>query len=124
MNNAVDDVNEELYSVQKGERCVRIGFEDNAGGHHFRFFNLNLLRCRHLLNNSVLLLSVVLGSAVRIANSCARQRLQWSFPYLYDGARQTDFQWMEGVNLASLHSHTNLESSVPLHFDRFLKECV
>ena len=57
MNNAADDVNVKLYSVQKEERCVRIGFEDNVGGHDFRFFNLNLLRCQHLLINSVLCLT-------------------------------------------------------------------
>ena len=68
MNNAADDVSVELYAVQKGESYERNGFEDNAGNHDFRFFNLNWLRCRHLLINSVLLLSVVLGSAVRIAN--------------------------------------------------------
>ena len=66
MNNAADDVSVELYAVQKEARYVRIGFEDNPGSHDFRFFNL--LRCRHLLINSVLLLSGVLGSAVRIAN--------------------------------------------------------
>ena len=49
---------------------------------------------------------------MRIPNFSARQRLQWSFPCLYDGERQTDFQWMEGVDPASLHSHSNLESSV------------
>ena len=55
---------------------------------------------------------MVLGSAVRIADFSARQELQWSFPCLYDDARQTNFQWMEGVDPASLHSHTNLEGSV------------
>ena len=50
--------------------------------------------------------------------------LQWSFPCLYDDARQTDFQWMDGVNPTSLHSDRNLESLVALHLDRFLKECV
>ena len=53
---------------KKGERYVRIGFEDNAVSHDFKFFNVNLSRCRHLLINAVLLLSLVLGSAVRIAN--------------------------------------------------------
>ena len=53
MNNAADDVNLELHSVQKGDRCVRIGFEDNAGSHDFRFFNWNLLRCWYLLINLV-----------------------------------------------------------------------
>ena len=45
-------------------------------------------------------------------------------PLLYDDVRQTDFQWMEGVDPESLQSHTNSESSVALHFDRFLKEGV
>ena len=87
MNNAADDVSVELFAVQKGERYVRIGFEDNAGNHNFLFFNLNWLPCRHLLINWVLLLSVDLGPAVRIANFSAMPRLQWSFPCLYDGAR-------------------------------------
>ena len=47
--NVADDVNIELYSVHKGERSARTSFEDNVGGHDFRFFNSNLLRCRHLL---------------------------------------------------------------------------
>ena len=67
MNNTADDINIELYAVHKGERYVTIGFKDNAGRHNFRFFNLNLLRCWHLLINMVLLLSVVIGSAVKIA---------------------------------------------------------
>ena len=97
INNVAGAVNAELYSAQKEERCVRIGFEDGVGGHDFGFFNLNLLRCLLFLINLVLLLSIVLGSPVRIANFYARQRLQWPFLCLYNGARQTDFQWMEGV---------------------------
>ena len=46
---------------------MRIVFEDNTGSDDFRFFNLNLLRSRHILIDSVVLLSIVLGSAVRIA---------------------------------------------------------
>ena len=72
MNNAADDVNVEPHSVQKGKRHVRMGFEDNASSYDFRFFNLILLRGRHLSINSVLLLSVVLGRAVTLANFSAR----------------------------------------------------
>ena len=91
---------------------MRNGFEDDAGSHDFEFLNLNLLRCRNLLINSVLLLSVILGSAVGITNFSTRQRLKLSLPCMYNGARQTNFQWMEGVDPTPLHSHTNLESSV------------
>ena len=85
---------------------------------------MNLLRCRHLFISLVLLLSVVLGFAVKIANFSARQRFQRSFSCLYEDARQTDFQRMDEVDPQSLYSHTNLESSVALHLERFLKECV
>ena len=50
MDKAKDDVNVKLFAGQR-LREVKIGFENYTGNHEFSFFNLNLLRCRHLLNN-------------------------------------------------------------------------
>ena len=50
MNTTADDVNVELYAAQKVEKCVRNGFEDNAGSHDFKILQFEFVTVSARIN--------------------------------------------------------------------------